>query len=199
MRSLGIDVGVEQGAGPGPAGRTPGAAAGAFARARDGRGARSSTICTRRRSRSIHRRAGPRRAGRAAPSRSWRRLNIQSFNTPRAEHGDGEPVLRLDAGRVRGVHGGGGRRGSPPTAPGARRARPRSRSSRTPPRWCWPARCRPPGCANVPWREAVLRAQGVRTDELGSQDRIDAALAALTGLLVARRQAIRPGRSIRRA
>jgi len=43
---------------------------------------------------------------------------------------------------------------------------------------------RPASVRKRTWRERVLRAQGVRTDELTTLDRVDAALAALTGLLV---------------
>ena len=43
------------------------------------------------------------------------------------------------------------------------------------------------------WRERVLRAQGVRTDELTSIDRLDAALAALTGLLALEGKRFAPG------
>ncbi len=43
------------------------------------------------------------------------------------------------------------------------------------------------------WRERVLHAQGVRTDELTSIDRIDAALAALTGLLALEGKRFAPG------
>jgi predicted nuclease with RNAse H fold len=47
------------------------------------------------------------------------------------------------------------------------------------------AGCLPPrGMRKRQWREHVLRLQGVRTDDLTSVDRLDAALAALTGLLV---------------
>ena len=45
------------------------------------------------------------------------------------------------------------------------------------------AGCLPPtGMGKRAWRERVLRLQGVRTDDLTTIDRLDAALAALTGL-----------------
>ncbi|GIU98339.1 MAG: hypothetical protein KatS3mg013_2142 [Actinomycetota bacterium] len=45
------------------------------------------------------------------------------------------------------------------------------------------AGCLPPtGMPKRAWREHVLRLQGVRTDDLTTLDRLDAALAALTGL-----------------
>jgi predicted nuclease with RNAse H fold len=43
------------------------------------------------------------------------------------------------------------------------------------------------------WRAAILRTQGVRTDELTSPDRIDATLAALTGLLALEGKRFAPG------
>ena len=47
------------------------------------------------------------------------------------------------------------------------------------------AGCLPPrGERKRQWRERVLRMQCVRTDDLTTVDRLDAALAALTGLLV---------------
>jgi predicted nuclease with RNAse H fold len=47
------------------------------------------------------------------------------------------------------------------------------------------AGCLPPvGIRKRAWRERVLRMQGVRTDDLTTMDQLDAALAALTGLLV---------------
>lgn len=47
------------------------------------------------------------------------------------------------------------------------------------------AGCLPPaGMRKRVWRERVLRMQGVRTDDLTTVDQLDAALAALTGLLV---------------
>ncbi|HUK62409.1 MAG TPA: DUF429 domain-containing protein, partial [Dongiaceae bacterium] len=47
------------------------------------------------------------------------------------------------------------------------------------------AGCLPPrGMRKRQWREHVLRLQGVRTDDLTTVDRLDAALAALTGLIV---------------
>jgi len=47
------------------------------------------------------------------------------------------------------------------------------------------AGCLPPtGMRKRAWRERVLRMQGVRTDDLTTMDQLDAALAALTGLLV---------------
>lgn len=51
----------------------------------------------------------------------------------------------------------------------------------------------PKGTRKYAWRSAVLRAQGVRTDELSSPDRVDAALAALTGLYALEGKRFAPG------
>jgi len=51
----------------------------------------------------------------------------------------------------------------------------------------------PKGARKHTWRAAVLRSQGVRTDDLGSRDRIDAALAALTGLYALEGRRFAPG------
>ena len=122
------------------------------------------------------------------------RCNIQSFNTPSREHGERQRVLRVDGGGVRGVRGCGRarvpdlRRGGPPkrraievfphaSAVGAGRRPAAERRSRS-----------------APGARASCCAQGVRTDELTSIDRIDAALAALTGLLALDGQTVRSGR-----
>jgi predicted nuclease with RNAse H fold len=51
----------------------------------------------------------------------------------------------------------------------------------------------PKGVGKHTWRSAVLRAQGLRTDDLGSPDRIDAALSALTGLYALDGKRFAPG------
>jgi predicted nuclease with RNAse H fold len=43
---------------------------------------------------------------------------------------------------------------------------------------------KPRGIRSKEWRERVLRSHGVRTDDLRTLDQVDAALAALTGILV---------------
>lgn len=56
------------------------------------------------------------------------------------------------------------------------------------------AGCLPPkGARKKAWREGVLRAQGVRTDDLTTGDQIDAALAALTGVIVLQGRHFAPG------
>jgi predicted nuclease with RNAse H fold len=56
------------------------------------------------------------------------------------------------------------------------------------------AGCLPPkGARKKAWREGVLRAQGVWTDDLRTGDQIDAALAALTGVIVLQGRHFAPG------
>ena len=52
---------------------------------------------------------------------------------------------------------------------------------------------RPKGVRKRTWREGVLRAQGVRTDELGTADLVDAGLCALTCLLALEGKHFSPG------
>jgi predicted nuclease with RNAse H fold len=51
----------------------------------------------------------------------------------------------------------------------------------------------PVGIGKRTWRERVLRAHGVRTTELSTVDRVDAALCALTGLLALQGKHFAPG------
>jgi hypothetical protein len=51
----------------------------------------------------------------------------------------------------------------------------------------------PKGVRKKAWRERVLRAQGVSTDELSTADRIDAAMCALTGLIALSGRHFAPG------
>lgn len=51
----------------------------------------------------------------------------------------------------------------------------------------------PSGLHKKAWRERVLRMQGVRTEELRTLDQVDAALAALTGVLVLAGRHFAPG------
>jgi predicted nuclease with RNAse H fold len=118
-------------------------------------------------------------------------VNIQSFNTPSPDHGTGnrffawmEVGFRVfaqaaDAGFT--TYGGGNpRRHAIEVFPHATAV---VLAGALPPK----------GARKAVWREGVLRAQGVRTDELGSHDRIDAALASLTGLLVLQGKRFAPG------
>ena len=52
---------------------------------------------------------------------------------------------------------------------------------------------RPQGVAKKAWREGILVAQGVRTEQLTSMDLIDAGLCALSGLLVLQGKRFAPG------
>jgi predicted nuclease with RNAse H fold len=56
------------------------------------------------------------------------------------------------------------------------------------------AGCLPPkGARKKAWREKVMRAQGVRTDDLSTADQIDSALAALTGVIALTGKHFAPG------
>ena len=140
----------------------------------------------RRSSRSTRRRRG-RRDGRVAPHRERaRRLNIHAFRTPSEAHG-GEPTFDWMQARHGGVRA--------PSTPGlpARHGPPRSgRAIEVFPHASAAvlAGCLPPkGMRKRAWRERVLRLAGVRTHDLTTLDQVDAALAALTGLLVLQGQA----------
>lgn len=118
-------------------------------------------------------------------------LNIQSFNTPSAAHGKGNrffawmevgfEVFRQAAEAGYPTYGGGSpRRRAMEVFPHATAV---VMSGALP----------PAGVSKRAWRAGVLRAQGVRTDELVSGDQIDAALAALTGLVVLQGKRFAPG------
>jgi predicted nuclease with RNAse H fold len=118
-------------------------------------------------------------------------LNISSFNTPSEAHGTGnrffawmevgfEVFARAAAAGFQ-VYAAGNPRGT------AMEVFPHASAVVL-------AGCLPPkGARKHAWRAAVLRARGVRTDELGSADRIDAALAALTGLYALEGKRFAPG------
>ncbi|MBI3648993.1 MAG: DUF429 domain-containing protein [Actinobacteria bacterium] len=107
-------------------------------------------------------------------------LNIHAFRTPSPEHSEGPQFDWMRAGmqvyrEVEGLgyplHTGGNfRRRAIEVFPHA---------SATVLAGCLP----PKGVAKRVWRERILRMHGVRTQELTTVDRLDAALAALTGLL----------------
>jgi predicted nuclease with RNAse H fold len=117
--------------------------------------------------------------------------NIQSFNTPSATHGRGNPffawmVVGFEVFRVANDHG------FPTYGAGT----PRSKAMEVFPHATTvvlAGSLPPKGVAKRVWRERVLHSQGVRTDELTSIDRIDAALAALTGLLALQGKRFAPG------
>jgi len=118
-------------------------------------------------------------------------LNIQSFNTPSREHGErnrffgwmqvGFEVFALAA-----------EAGFPTYAAGS----PKGKALEVFPHASavvLAGGLAPKGTKKHAWRIAVLRNQGVRTDELSSPDRVDAALAALTGLLALDGRRFAPG------
>jgi predicted nuclease with RNAse H fold len=118
-------------------------------------------------------------------------LNIQSFNTPSRDHGEGNRFFAwmqvgfdvFSRAAVAGfpTYGAGSPRGTAievfPHASAVVLA----------------GGLAPKGARKHAWRTAVLRAQGVRTDELTSPDRVDSALAALTGLLALSGKRFAPG------
>lgn len=118
-------------------------------------------------------------------------LNISSFNTPSAEHGAGNRFFAwMEVGFE--VYARAAAAGFPTYSAG----NPRGTSIEVFPHATAVvlAGClAPPGLGKHAWRAAVLRAQGVRTDELRSPDRIDAALAALTGLCALDGKRFAPG------
>ncbi len=118
-------------------------------------------------------------------------LNIQSFNTPSQAHGEGRRFFAwmevgfrvFDQAREAGfrTYGAGNPR--------------RSAMEVFPHASCvvLAGALPPKGARKRAWRDSVLRAEGVRTDELGSADQVDAAVAALTGLLVLEGHRFAPG------
>ncbi|HEY7666758.1 MAG TPA: DUF429 domain-containing protein [Actinomycetota bacterium] len=123
--------------------------------------------------------------------RALAEFNIQAFNTPAADHGKGNVfydwmevsfrVFRIAA-----------KLGFPRYAAG----NPAGTSMEVYPHATATvlAGCLPPkGARKKAWREGVLRAHGVWTDELRTVDQIDAALAALTGVLAIQGRHFAPG------
>ena len=118
-------------------------------------------------------------------------LNISSFNTPSEAHGAGNSFFAwMQAGFE--VFAQAASAGFPVYSAGS----PRGKALEVFPHATAVvlAGCLPPkGVGKHAWRTAVLRAQGLRTDDLGSPDRIDAALAALTGLYALDGKRFAPG------
>jgi predicted nuclease with RNAse H fold len=110
-------------------------------------------------------------------------LNIHAFRTPSLEHGTGRQFDWMRSGME--VFHLAEELGFPRQTGGTFRCRaievfPHATATVL-------AGCLPPkGLSKRVWRERVLRTQGVRTEELTSADLLDAALAALTGLLALR-------------
>jgi predicted nuclease with RNAse H fold len=117
--------------------------------------------------------------------------NIQSFNTPSETNGRGNSFFAwMEVGfevfRVASEHG------FPTYGAGS----PKGRAMEVFPHATTvvlAGSLPPKGASKRVWRERVLHAQGVRTDELTSIDRIDAALASLTGLLALEGKRFAPG------
>lgn len=107
------------------------------------------------------------------------RLNIHAFRTPSADHAEGKQFDWMRAGMQ--VFSLAATLGYPLFDGSTVRRRslevyPHASAAVL-------AGCLPPvGMRKRAWRERVLRLQGVRTDDLTTIDRLDAALAALTGL-----------------
>lgn len=118
-------------------------------------------------------------------------LNISSFNTPSEAHGKGNRFFAwMEVGFE--VFTQAAAAGFPAYSAGS----PRGKALEVFPHATAVvlAGClAPKGTNKRAWRTAVLRAQGVRTDELGSADRVDAALAALTGLYALDGKRFAPG------
>ena len=108
------------------------------------------------------------------------RLNIHAFRTPAPEHAGGPQFEWMRAGMR--VYDVAAELGYPRHRAGAVRCTSIEvfpHATATVLTGCLP----PEGVRKRAWRERVLRQQGVRVQELGTADLVDAALAALTGLL----------------
>lgn len=118
-------------------------------------------------------------------------LNIHAFNTPSAAHGTGNRFYGwMEAGfevfRVAEARG----------FPRYRAGEPRGTAMEVFPHasaTVLTGALAPPRTSKRHWRTGVLRAAGVRTDELTTGDRVDAALCALTGLLALQGKRFSPG------
>ncbi|HTG47389.1 MAG TPA: DUF429 domain-containing protein [Actinomycetota bacterium] len=118
-------------------------------------------------------------------------VNLHAFATPSAPHGRGVPFyawmeVGFEVFAAAEAHG----------FPRYRAGDPRGTAMEVFPHASAAvlAGCLPPkGARKKAWRERVLRAQGVATDELTTADRVDAALCALTGLLALSGKRFAPG------
>jgi predicted nuclease with RNAse H fold len=113
--------------------------------------------------------------------RQLRALNLKAFNTPSRERGHGRPFYEwMEVGfevfRISARHGFPRYRAGDP-ARTAIEVYPHATAAVL-------AGClRPDGIGKKAWRAGILRAQRVRVDGLRTADQVDAALAALTGLM----------------
>jgi predicted RNase H-like nuclease len=123
--------------------------------------------------------------------RTLAELNIHSFNTPAAANGRGIPFFEWMEVGFR-VFRTAARAGFPRYAAGDPRGTAMEvfpHGSATVLTGC----LRPKGVRKRTWREGVLRAHGVQTDELRSADLVDAGLCALTGLISLQGKHFAPG------
>ena len=131
------------------------------------------------------------RGGSRLTERTLAELNIHSFNTPAATNGRGIRFYEWMEVGFR-VFRTAARAGFPRYAAGDPRGTAMEvfpHGSATVLTGC----LRPKGIRKRTWREEVLRAQGVQTDELGSADLVDAGLCALTGLIALQGRHFAPG------
>lgn len=126
-----------------------------------------------------------------ATERVLAEFNIHAFNTPSVAHGKGNPfydwmevgfrVFRAAAKRGFDRYAAGNPKGT------AMEVFPHATATVL--AGCLPRK----GAKKKPWREGVLRAQGVWTDDLQTADQVDASLAALTGVLALQGRHFAPG------
>ena len=131
------------------------------------------------------------RGGSRLTERTLAEFNIHSFNTPAASRGKGVRFYEWMEVGFR-VFRAAAKAGFPRYAAGDPRGTAMEvfpHGSATVLRGC----LRPKGVGKRTWREGVLQAQGVPTDELRSGDLIDAGLCALTGLLALQGKHFAPG------
>jgi predicted RNase H-like nuclease len=131
------------------------------------------------------------RGGSRSTERTLAEFNIHSFNTPAAARGKGVRFYEWMEVGFR-VFRAAAKAGFPRYAAGD----PRGTAMEVFPHGSATvlAGClRPKGVRKRIWREGVLQAQGVPTDELRSGDLVDAGLCALTGLLALQGKHFAPG------
>lgn len=131
------------------------------------------------------------RGGSRLTERTLAEFNIHSFNTPAAARGKGVPFYEWMEVGFR-VFRAAAKAGFPRYAAGD----PRGTAMEVFPHGTATVLMgclRPKGVRKGTWREGVLRSQGVLTDELRSEDLIDAGLCALTGLLALQGKHFAPG------
>ena len=126
-----------------------------------------------------------------ATERVLAEFNIHAFNTPSAAHGKGNPFYDWMEVGFR-VFRAAAKRGFARYAAGNPKATAMEvfpHATATVLAGCLPRK----GTKKKAWREGVLRAQGVWTDDLRTADQVDATLAALTGVLALQGRHFAPG------